>query len=89
MSETRPSAPGRSRKVSPGRAKGDSPDQGPDPTTSTEGDMIMPFSKEMTHGTTPEPECHVCRAGLTSADRSGIRNVRQAVGPWLVQNESR
>ena len=68
-------------KVGPGRAKGDSPDQGPDPTTSTEGDMIMPFSKEMTHGTTPEPECHVCRAGLTSADRSGIRNVRQAVGP--------
>ena len=57
MSETRPSAPGRSRKVSPGRAKGDSPDQGsdegPDPTTSTEGDTIMPFSKEMTHGTLP------------------------------------
>ena len=81
MGETRPSAPGRSRKVSPDRAKGDSPDQGPDPTTSTEGDMIMPLSKEMTHGTTPEPECHVCRADLTSADRSGIRNVRQAVGP--------
>jgi hypothetical protein len=81
VGETRPSAPERTRKVSPGRAKGDSPDQGPDPTTSTEGDMIMPFSKEMTHGTAPEPECHVCRAGLTSADRSGIRNVRQAVGP--------
>ena len=55
MSETRPSAPGRSRKVSPGRAKGDSPDQGPDPNTSTEGDMIMPFSKEMTHGQLPTP----------------------------------
>ena len=53
MSETRPSAPGRSRKVSPGRAKGDSPDQCPDPITSTEGDTIMPFSKEMTHGTLP------------------------------------
>ena len=89
MGELDPQHPGRSRKVSPGRAKGDSPDQGPDPTTSAVGDMTMPFSKEMTHGTTPEPECHVCRAGLTSADRSGIRNVRQAVGPYLVQKESR
>jgi hypothetical protein len=53
VSETRPAAPGRSRKVSPGRAKGDSPDQGPDPSTSTEGDTIMPFSKEMTQGTLP------------------------------------
>ena len=91
MGETRPSAPGRSRKVSPGRAKGDSPDQGQDLTTPTEGDtiIIMPFSEKMTHRTTPEPTCHVCRAGPTSADRSGIRTGASSGRPFASANESR
>jgi hypothetical protein len=53
VSELDPQHPGDPGRSAPAGRKGIVPTRAQYPTTSTEGDTIMPFSKEMTHGTLP------------------------------------